>query len=56
MQPSGLYHNHITIVNDDSSIINRFTDAARVIIYDHHMFIVQATDVGSLKNSRLQML
>jgi hypothetical protein len=34
------------IVNDDSSIINKLeaslTDDARVVIYDHHMFIVQA--------------
>ncbi len=43
----GVYHKHITIVNDESYIINRFlaslTDATRVIIYDCHMFIVQAT-------------
>ncbi len=35
------------IVNDDSSIVNQLetslTDDAGVIIYDHHMFIVQAT-------------
>jgi hypothetical protein len=35
------------IVNDDSSIINKLetslTDDARVVIYNHHMFIVQAT-------------
>ncbi len=40
----GLYYKDITIVNDDSSIVNKFgasfTDAARVVIYDHHMFIV----------------
>ena len=44
----GLYYIHITIVNDASSIVNKFgtslTDDARVIIYDPHMFIVQATD------------
>jgi hypothetical protein len=38
----------MTIVNDDSSIINKLgaslTDDARVIIYARHMFIVQATD------------
>ena len=37
----------MTIVNDDSRVINKFeaslTDDARVIIYDRHMFIVQAT-------------
>ncbi len=35
------------IVNDDSRAINKLevslTDDARVVIYDHHMFIVQAT-------------
>ncbi len=35
------------IVNDDSRVINKLeaslTDDARVIIYDRHMFIVQAT-------------
>ncbi len=44
---SSLYYKHITIVNDNSSTINKFeasiTDDARVIIYDRHMFIVQAT-------------
>jgi hypothetical protein len=44
---SGLYYKHIKITNYDSSIANKFeaslTDDARVIIYDHHMFIVQAT-------------
>ncbi len=42
-----LYYKPVTIVNDDSRIINKFgtshTDNARVIIYDRHMFIVQAT-------------
>ncbi len=37
----------MTIVNDDSRVANKLeaslTDDARVIIYDHHMFIVQAT-------------
>ncbi len=41
------YYKPITIVNDDSTVINKLetslTDGARVIIYDHHMFIVQAT-------------
>jgi hypothetical protein len=39
----------MTIVNDDSRVINKLeaslTDDARVIIYDHQMFIVQATDL-----------
>jgi hypothetical protein len=35
------------IVNYNSSVVNKFgasfTDDARVVIYDHHMFIVQDT-------------
>ncbi len=38
----------MTIVNDDSMVVNKLeaslTDNARVVIYDLHMFIVQATD------------
>ncbi len=34
------------IVNDDSRVVNKFetspTDDARIVIYDCHMFIVQA--------------
>ncbi len=40
----------IMIVNDDSSVINKLEtsliDDARVVIYDHNMFIVQA--IGSI--------
>ncbi len=43
----GLYYKPMTIVNDDSSIVNNLeaslTDGARVDIYNRHMFIVQAT-------------
>jgi hypothetical protein len=43
-----LFYKPITIVNDDSSIVNKLEtsliDDARVVIYKHHMFIVQATD------------
>jgi hypothetical protein len=43
----GLYYKHVTILNYYSSIINKFrgshTDGTRVIIYDHHMFMGQAT-------------
>jgi hypothetical protein len=43
----GLYYKHITVVNYDSSVVNKFgaslTDNAGVVIYDRHMFIVQAT-------------
>ncbi len=41
------------IINDDSSIINKIdaslTDDARVVIYDRHMFIVQASGVSVTK-------
>ncbi len=44
---SGLYYKHIMIVIDDSSVISKFeaslSDDARVVIYDRHMLIVQAT-------------
>ncbi len=47
---SGLYYKHMTIVNDDSSIIIKWSfkliDATRNVIYNCHMFIVQATDVS----------
>ncbi len=37
----------MTIVNDDSRVVNKLeaslSDNARVVIYNHHMFIVQAT-------------
>ncbi len=43
----------MTIVNDDSRVVNKLeaslTDDARVVIYDRHMFIVQAT--GQLKTT-----
>jgi hypothetical protein len=46
---SGLYYKHMTIVNDGSRVDNKLeaslTDNARVIIYDRHMFIAQATDL-----------
>ncbi len=45
----GLYYKPMTIVNDDSRVIIKLeaslTDDTRVVIYDRHMFIVQATDV-----------
>jgi len=45
----GLYYKHMKIINDDSSIIikwsSKLIDAARGVIYDRHMFIVQATGV-----------
>ncbi len=42
------------IVNYDSNVVNKFgaslTDDARVIIYDYHMFIVEARDSSRSKH------
>ncbi len=44
---SGLYYKLMTSINDDSRVINKLEasliDDTRVVIYDRHMFIVQAT-------------
>jgi hypothetical protein len=46
-ETNGLYYKHTRIIHNDSSIVNKLgaslTDDARVVIYDHHMFIVQPT-------------
>ncbi len=53
------------IINDNSSIVNKFetslTDAARVFICDHHVFIVQAhwsnnRTVMTIVNTIVQLL
>ncbi len=53
----GLYYKPITIVNDDSKVINKLetslTDNARVVIYDRHLFIVQATGITHKDLTRL---
>jgi hypothetical protein len=53
-QTCGLYYKPVTIVNDDARVVNKLEasliDDARVIIYDRHMFIVQATE--SMDNAR----
>jgi len=40
----------MTIVNDDTRVVNKLetsrTDDARVVIYDRHVFKVQATGRG----------
>jgi hypothetical protein len=52
LQNSGLYYKPMMIVNDDSRVVTKLetslTDDARVIIYDCHMLIVQATGVQDL--------
>jgi hypothetical protein len=44
---SGMYYKYITILNFESSIVNKLvpslTGDAKVVIYDHYMFIVHAT-------------
>ncbi len=57
--PSGLYYKHVTIVNDNSSVISKgsfkLSDDARVVIYDCHRFIIQVTDVSSVQfNSQVK--
>ncbi len=51
---SGLYYKHVTIVNDDSSIVSKWSfkliDDPRVISYDRHRFIIQATGHSFLLN------
>ena len=53
----GLFYKDITITHDDSSNVNKFgaslTDAARVIMYDRHMFIVQATALMKRDDNRV---
>ncbi len=47
IEPCGPYYKLVMIVNDASSSVNKLKasliDAARGVIYDHHMFMVQAT-------------
>ncbi len=42
----GLYYEHVMIINDNSSVINKWSfkliDNARVIIYDHNRFLIEA--------------
>ncbi len=46
---SGLYYKHVTIVKDNSSVVNKWSfkliDNLRVVIYDRHKFIIQAIGV-----------
>ncbi len=47
---NGLSYKHTIIINYASSIVNKLeallTDDARVVIYDNHVFIVQATNLS----------
>jgi hypothetical protein len=53
---SGLYYKPMMTVNDYARVINKLeaslTDDTRVVIYYHHMFIVQATAL-TLRQSKL---
>ncbi len=55
---SGLYYKPITIINDDSRVINKLetslTDNTRVVVYDCHMFIVQA--IGSRRTLGMSII
>jgi hypothetical protein len=52
-QCRGLYYKLFTTLNDDSRVVSKLeaslTDYAGVVIYDCHMFIVQATDACIIK-------
>ncbi len=52
LKTCGLYYKHMMIVNYASSIVNKLkalhNDDARVVIYDRHVFIVQATGLNNL--------
>jgi hypothetical protein len=54
-----LYYKHVTIVNDDSSIISKWSfkliDDPRIVIYDYHRFIIQATGACAIKHYRSVM-
>ncbi len=54
---SGLYYKHVIIVNYASSGVNKLRaslhDDARVVIYERHMFIVQATGITKLITAAL---
>ncbi len=53
MHVSGLYYKHMTIVNDDSSVVSgqsfKLIDDAGGVIYDRHSFIIRATGVRRYK-------
>ncbi len=50
----GLYYKHVMIVNYNSSVISKYNfkliDDPRVAIYNHHRFIIQATNVKRMQN------
>ncbi len=56
---SGLYYKPMMIVNDDSRVINKLetslTDDARVLIYNCHMFIVQAIEFTDFQSFWLHL-
>ncbi len=57
---NALYYKPITIINDNSSVVNKLEtsliDDARVIIYDRHLFIVQATALGKTRNFKINAI
>jgi hypothetical protein len=48
---SGLYYKHVTIVNDDSGVVSKWsfklTDNSRGVIYTRNRFIAQTNDAIS---------
>ncbi len=56
----GQCYNHLTMVNYSCSIVNKLgaslTDDARVVIYNRHMFIVNATGVNHVQLFGIKLL
>ncbi len=54
---SGLYYKYITIVNDESSVVNMWrvslTDDTRVTVYDRNTFIIQAAGAAPVNSQTL---
>ncbi len=55
----GLYYNHVMIVNDDSSVVSKWSikliDDDRVVIYGRNSFIIQAMDEISVATSATRL-
>jgi hypothetical protein len=47
-QTCGLYYKHVTIVNDNSNVVSKWSfkliDDPRAVIYDRNRFVIQATE------------
>ncbi len=57
---SGLYSKPMTIINDDSRVVNKLeaslTDDARVVIYNHHLFLYKPLLFAAVSNAEKNVL